>query len=68
MKIIINSKSMSVYYKETSLNNFYRPLKTSILNEFYKGAVIMIMIIHIIFRKIKTLESFLTFRIINNIV
>ena len=68
MKIIINSKSMSIYYKETSLNNFYRPLKTSILRELYKGMMIMIMIIHIIFRKIKTLESFLTFRIINNIV
>ncbi len=59
---------MSVFYKKTSLINFYRPLKISILKEFYKEMMIMIMIIHIIFRKIKTLESFLTFRIINNIV
>lgn len=61
MKIIINSKSMSEYYNKTSLINFYRTMKMSILKEFYKGTMIMIMIIHIIFRKNKTLESFLTF-------
>ncbi len=59
---------MSVYYKKTSLIDFYIPSKMTILKEFCKGTVIMIMIIHIIFRKIKTLESFLTIRIINNIV